>query len=208
MSPMTSDELLFWWIDQEINWRGLGTDTGRRDRVHRDSASGARPLRRRVQADHRARRDAAPSASGVAGGPRAPPRRHGRPEAIDGALEPRSTPLPPDVRRVLEIRQLIGSASVKKLFAMQLQASSDGRLRNLIVHHGARTGRPTGEGAQPLNMPRGGPAVRWCGLQTENQRDFWTDSGCRRPAPARPRRLPVVLRIEHRADTQMERDRR
>jgi hypothetical protein len=63
----------------------------------------------------------------------------------------------------LEIRELVGSASVKKLFAMENMASRDDRLRNLMVHHGARTGRPTGEGAQPLNMPKAGPKLATCG---------------------------------------------
>ena len=169
MSPMTPNELLFWWIDQEINWRGLGTDTAgvtacieilrqalarygeECKRITGLEATQLQALRGWLAGRglHLATMDA---------------------ESIDGALEPGATPLPPDVRRVLEIRQLIGSASVKKLFAMQLQASSDGRLRNLIVHHGARTGRPTGEGAQPLNMPRGGPAVRWCPSCTKPHR--------------------------------------
>jgi DNA polymerase len=72
-------------------------------------------------------------------------------------------PMPDHARRVLEIRSLIGSASVKKLYAMEYQASRDDRLRNLIVHHGARTGRPTGEGPQPLNLPKAGPPLVWCG---------------------------------------------
>jgi DNA polymerase len=46
---------------------------------------------------------------------------------------------------------------------MEHQASRDDRLRNLIVHHGARTGRPTGEGPQPLNLPKAGPKLVWCG---------------------------------------------
>lgn len=71
--------------------------------------------------------------------------------------------LPAACRRVLEIRAAIGSASVKKLYAMANQAAADDRLHNLIVYHGARTGRPTGEGPQPLNLPKAGPKLRWCG---------------------------------------------
>ena len=81
-------------------------------------------------------------------------------DAIEAAL---AGPLPPPARRVLEIRAAIGSASVKKLYAMANQVAADDRLHNLIVYHGARTGRPTGEGPQPLNLPKAGPALRWCG---------------------------------------------
>lgn len=61
--------------------------------------------------------------------------------------------LPPIVRRVLEIRAAIGSASVKKTFAMRNQVSADGRLHDLFNYHAARTGRTTGEGPQPTNLP-------------------------------------------------------
>ena len=61
--------------------------------------------------------------------------------------------LAPEVRRVLEIRQLIGSAAVKKLYAMINRLSADGRMRDLFVYHTARTGRSGGEGVQPQNLP-------------------------------------------------------
>lgn len=80
-------------------------------------------------------------------------------DAIEEALK---RPLPPAAYRALQIRALIGSASVKKLYAMDNQAAADDRLHNLIVYHGARTGRPTGEGPQPLNLPKAGPTLRWC----------------------------------------------
>lgn len=69
----------------------------------------------------------------------------------------------PHVRRALEIRQAIGSASVKKLFAMLDQLCPDGRLHDLFSYHAARTGRPTGNGPQPTNLPKAGPAVYRCG---------------------------------------------
>jgi DNA polymerase len=64
---------------------------------------------------------------------------------------------------VLEIRQLAGSASVKKLYSLDRMTSADGRLKNILIHHGARTGRATGEGPQPQNLPKAGPDLRWCG---------------------------------------------
>lgn len=93
--------------------------------------------------------------------------------------------LPALVRRALEIRALVGSASVKKVFAMINQASSDSRLHDLFIFQGARTGRPTGYGPQPTNLPKAGPnvwrcqcgkhfghsrpACPWCGLAAPTQ---------------------------------------
>lgn len=70
--------------------------------------------------------------------------------------------LHPLVRRVLEIRALIGSASVKKTYAMVNQACSLDRLHHLFAFHKARTGRPTGQGPQPTNLPKAGPGVWLC----------------------------------------------
>ena len=71
--------------------------------------------------------------------------------------------LPPVVRRVLEIRQTLGSASVKKLYAIANRISADGRLRDLFVYCGAqRTGRFAGRGAQFQNLPKGGPKCKRC----------------------------------------------
>ena len=67
-----------------------------------------------------------------------------------------------DVRRALEIRQIIGSASIKKVYSMRLHTARDGRMHDLEIFHGARTGRPTGVGPQPTNLPRSGPAVHYC----------------------------------------------
>ena len=73
-----------------------------------------------------------------------------------------SDTLSPDVRRVLEIRQLAGSAAVKKLYALKNQASKHNRLHNLFVYYGARTGRHSGVGVQPQNLPNSGPDVNQC----------------------------------------------
>lgn len=65
--------------------------------------------------------------------------------------------------RALEIRQAAGSASVKKVYAMALQAARGDRLHDLFQYHAARTGRPTGGGPQPTNLPKAGPTVLRCG---------------------------------------------
>ena len=63
--------------------------------------------------------------------------------------------LPPDVRRALKIRSLIGSASVKKLKRMTLCTGMDGRVRGTTQYHAASPGRWGGRLFQPHNFPRG-----------------------------------------------------
>jgi DNA polymerase len=162
MPPLTTAELGFWLIDQECNARGLAIDReGVRDCISilnqvisqygeecRVITGGIGPTQVEAtrgwlaaQGVHLHSLDA---------------------DAVESALAREN--LPYTARRVLELRALTGSASVKKILSMENQASRDNRLRNLIVHHGARTGRPTGEGPQPLNLPKAGPKLATCGL--------------------------------------------
>lgn len=63
--------------------------------------------------------------------------------------------LPPDVRRVLEIRSLMGRTSIKKYEAMAEAVCSDGRVRGMFQFYGAmRTGRWAGRIVQLHNLPR------------------------------------------------------
>lgn len=72
---------------------------------------------------------------------------------------------PYPIGRVLEIRGLTASASVKKVFSMANHASRDARLCDLFIYHGARTGRDTHADVQPGNLPKAGPDLRWCDNQ-------------------------------------------
>jgi DNA polymerase bacteriophage-type len=70
--------------------------------------------------------------------------------------------LHPAARRALKIRQLTGSAGVKKLYALARMTAPDGRAHDLFNYHGARTGRDTASDIQPQNLTTGGPSLRWC----------------------------------------------
>lgn len=71
--------------------------------------------------------------------------------------------IPPVCREVLEIRQYLGSASVRKLETIARMLCSDGRLRELFAYAGAgRTQRWAGRGPQPQNLPSSGPQVLKC----------------------------------------------
>ena len=62
-------------------------------------------------------------------------------------------PLPPVLKRILEIRRDASKSSVKKLYALKYRTSASGRLKNMYVYYGARTGRASGSGVQPQNIP-------------------------------------------------------
>lgn len=66
-----------------------------------------------------------------------------------------SRSVPDNVHRALSIRQLIGSASIKKLARMQACVCSDGRVRGSLQYHGTGPGRSAGRLLQPHNFPRG-----------------------------------------------------
>lgn len=159
--PMSAAELRFWQIDQKINWRGVGVDRDgvrnmidileqaldRYGRECEELTGGLSPSQgQKIQGWLQAKGVTTSSLDA---------------EAVEAAL---ALPgIPDDARRVLEIRQLVGSASVKKLYAFERSASADNRVRGIIMHHGARTGRPTGELVQPLNLPKSGPDLIYCG---------------------------------------------
>ena len=96
-------------------------------------------------------------------------------DSVEEALKDKL--LPPDVRRVLEIRAAAGSASVKKLYSILNRLSWDDRLRDLYIYFGARTGRSTGEGPQPTNLKKAGPDMVRCGLWVKNE--YQEGTGCK-----------------------------
>lgn len=76
-------------------------------------------------------------------------------EDVKWALE--HAKITPDVRRLLEIRQSLAKASVAKYTALLERAHPvDHRMRSCFMYHGASTGRWSGKGFQPHNLPREG----------------------------------------------------
>lgn len=62
--------------------------------------------------------------------------------------------LHPVIREVLLLRQNGAKSSTAKYEAMLHAANADGRMRGLLVYHGAATGRWSGKLVQPQNFPR------------------------------------------------------
>lgn len=161
MPPMTPAEREVWLYDQDCNTRGIQIDRA----AVRDCIAVMDQALERYGAECEALTGGlGPSQVQKLGGwlmGRGVTLRSLDAEAVDAAL--RRDDLPADVRRVLELRAAVGSASVKKLYAMELQTSRDNRLRDTSVHHGTRTGRNTGQGVQVLNLPKAGAKLVTCG---------------------------------------------
>lgn len=160
---LEGEELDFWLADQAINWRGVQIDVANVrncialiDAAH-DRYNGE--LYRLTNGEVARASEVAKLQGWLA--------RYGvvltslDEETVDDALK--RPDLPQWARRALEIRQAIGSAAVKKVYAMNLQATAAGRLHDLFSYHAARTGRATGNGPQPTNLPNSGPEVMLCG---------------------------------------------
>ncbi len=75
-------------------------------------------------------------------------------EALSPAGYESREPLSPEARRFLELRQELGKSSVAKYQAMRSRVCADGTVKELVLHHGASTGRDAGRGIQIQNFPR------------------------------------------------------
>lgn len=58
-------------------------------------------------------------------------------------------------REVLNLRKTLSKTSTKKYEAFLVRADDDDRIRDILMYHGAHTGRDTGKGAQFQNLPKG-----------------------------------------------------
>lgn len=147
----TNRERLIYMTDQRINDHGMEVDLSLAERAHRAALANAvlheAEFRRITGVDNP---NSHPQVMAWA-------EREGlalpnlQAETVAALLETR---LSPDHRRALELRQELALTAAKK-FSTALQATcTDGRLRGAFVFHGAHTGRWTGKGVQPHNLPR------------------------------------------------------
>lgn len=81
--------------------------------------------------------------------------------------------------RVLEILKQVNKTSTRKYQAMLDKTSSDGYARNLLMYHGASTGRWSGKGIQVHNFPRGSAKNRtYIDKEGREQWTFDMDRAC------------------------------
>lgn len=155
---LSETEQALWLLDQAINIRGVAIDT---DALHSCIRAVNRTTERYTAELQELTGGAVQSAGELAKITRwlATQGVHTASldsDSVDALLE--RADLPPTARRALEIRAALGSASVKKLFAIERRLTSDGRLHDLFAFCGAdRTGRWAGRGPQPQNLPGGKP---------------------------------------------------
>lgn len=187
---LTGDELEFWRADQVINVRGVAIDRAHVDNcmaIIREAHSeyDAQLYTLTGGAVDRASKLAQLRAWLTTQRVYLPDMQQ---ETLEAALaDPRIVGA---ARRALEIRAAVGSASVKKVFAMANQVCADGRLHDLFSYHAARTGRPTGNGPQPTNLPKAGPDVQLCkGCGHYHKPSALTCPWCNMPCP--PGRKPL-----------------
>ena len=109
-------------------------------------------------------------------------------DAIETMLQAEG--LPAECRRALEIREAIGSAAVKKVYAMRNQVTRAGRLHDLIAYYAARTGRAAGRGPQPQNLPNSGPPVLQCGCSRHFGAHHMACPWCKMPQPPGKKPIP------------------
>jgi len=157
------DELELWLLDQKINFRGVQLDTEARDNcdtiITQAIEKYTEELKHITGGAVKSANEAAKLIGWLAG--RGVHMANMQAETVTTTLK--RDDLPQDARRVLEIRDSLGSNSVKKLFAMGHQVTSNGRLKDLFAYCGAdRTGRFAGRGPQPQNLPNSGPKVQKC----------------------------------------------
>lgn len=76
-----------------------------------------------------------------------------RAKTVDDVLK--DGDLSEDMRRLLEIRKALSKTSTKKYQGFIDRANFDYRVRDILLYHGASTGRDSGSGIQVQNFPKG-----------------------------------------------------
>ena len=79
-------------------------------------------------------------------------------QTIEKLLEAK-TSIAADIRTVLEVRLSVNRITTSKLTKAISGCDTDGRLLDLLVYHGAETGRWSGRYVQPHNLPRPKPGL-------------------------------------------------
>lgn len=154
LPEMVPEEIDIWLLDQKINWRGIYID--------RPAVEATLKVMEQAVAKYQAQLVEISDGAFATGGQRA---------KIMDWCEKQGFPLPgftkgdvtkalakpniPDkVKRVLEIRQVLGKTSTAKYQRMMDKMGSDGRVHEVLVYHKAHTGRWGGAGVQVQNLPR------------------------------------------------------
>ena len=151
--PVPASEWDLWHLDQEMNDRGIRIDLPMVDNIVRYDEQ------RRAELLEEAREITGLSNPNSLAQLKPWIEREGmdvpqlRKDDVEALLKQED--LPPEVRRVLEIRQALGKTSTAKYGAMQEAVCEDGRLRGILQFYGAnRSGRWAGRIVQVHNLAK------------------------------------------------------
>lgn len=149
----TTTELAVYRADQAVNDRGIRVDVTMAQRAVEAAAANAADASNEIcQITGISNANSLPQMLDWLRGPGKLPIQDLRAETITKALTRKT--LPPETRRVLELRQELALVASKKYTAALASVSGDGRLRGGFRFFGAHTGRWAGRGIQLHNLPR------------------------------------------------------
>ena len=155
LPDLNEEEQEIWHLNQELNWRGLRVDV---DTAHKIVVMMGQESKKKLK-------ELDKLTMGLVTKP-------GARKSILEFLELEGVELPnlqaktvedklqgfelsSDMHRLLEIRKALTMSSTKKYQTMLDRACEDGRVRDILLYHGASTGRDSGIGLQPHNFPKG-----------------------------------------------------
>ena len=154
LNEMPDSERRLYQLDQRINDRGVALDVDLVHRVKALASNASTEIDAEIQRLTKGQVKAATNGMDLV----AWLNSHGiATKSVDKQTVARlltSDKLHPVIREVLTLRQNGAKSSTAKYDAMLHAVNEDGRMRGLLVYHGAATGRWSGKLVQPQNFPR------------------------------------------------------
>jgi DNA polymerase len=154
LPPLSARERKVWELDQKINRKGFAVDRPLVQAVQKMIAEESQTLTNKMVmltgGEIQSPRQTARLMRWLGGNMKNPPSNL-QSKTVAAAL---GAALEPLAREALELRQLSSKTSIAKYDAFEMHSRWDGRCRESLLYSGAGTGRWTGLGVQPQNLPR------------------------------------------------------
>lgn len=155
LPELTPDEQNIWFLDQLINQRGIYVDSPAIKKVLEFTETFTERLNETVESVSNGQLEGVSRRMAVLGWCRdmGVPIEGYTKKDVSEVLARRD--LPEAVRTVLDTRVQLGKTSNAKYSAMRDSTCDDGRIRDILIYHGATTGRWAGKLIQLQNLPKG-----------------------------------------------------
>lgn len=155
LPDLIPSEQELWFLDQEINFRGVQVDTELVDAAIQVFGDYEKHLIEWIKMITKGELDGVSRIQAMTDW--IEKRTGSRPTdltkaTVNALLE---SDVPEDVKQLLFARRTLGKTSVKKFHSMKASVNTDGRIRDLFMFHGAGTGRWSGKLVQLQNLTRG-----------------------------------------------------